>query len=207
MKDKGHVGMNLRINGRKIIENKRLITPSRSVENVVVDKYNQYKKADEQDKKTIKILCGLGAIALVVGATAGGMAINSAIKSNSINDALAEGANNSIGDTKDALANAGVNKLSALNEKTQAGVVSSIIGGSKIKGTSGTFANFLKQKNVNEGTFAKFLNSPTFTKSKLGSSMIKNATNIANNKIDPSGLSASDAITIFNMYEHWRSMR
>ena len=48
--------MNLRINGRKIIENKRLITPSRSVENVVVDKYNQYKKADEQDKKTIKIL-------------------------------------------------------------------------------------------------------------------------------------------------------
>ena len=38
--------MNLRINGRKIIENKRLITPSRSVENVVVDKYNQYKKSD-----------------------------------------------------------------------------------------------------------------------------------------------------------------
>ena len=203
MKDKGHVGMNLRINGRKIIENKQLITPSRSVENVVVDKYNQYKKADERDKKTIKILCGLGAIALVVG----GMAINSAIKSNSISDALAEGANNSIGDTKDALANAGVNKLNALNEKTQAGVVSSIIGGSKIKGTSGTFANFLKQKNVNEGTFAKFLKSPTFTKSKLGSSMIKNATNIANNKIDPNGLSASDAITILNMYEHWRSMR
>ena len=199
--------MNLRINGRKIIENKQLITPSRSVENVVVDKYNQYKKADEQDKKTIKILCGLGAIALVVGATAGGMAINSAIKSNSISDALAEGANNSIGDTKDALANAGVNNLSALNEKTQAGVVSSIIGGSKIKGTSNTFANFLKQKNVNEGTFAKFLNSPTFTKSKLGSSMIKNATNIANNKIDPNGLSASDAITILNMYVHWRSMR
>lgn len=203
--------MILNINGKKIQ------MAERSTEGKTADAIRSFgyrwDDPDPEYRKNFRrrVLLGSG-IVLIAGLTAGAI-VTRELNSIQINNALDNGAADDIGATKDVLADKGIKniknlkfRVDKLNDTAKKNVIYSLINGTKIQESSKTLAGILKENNISRTEFNKFIDSPSFKKSDIGSHLIKTAKKLVSNKRDSEGISADDTDNLISLFNTWKSM-
>lgn len=202
--------MILNINGKKIQ------MAERSTEGKAADAIRSFgyrwDDPDPEFRKNFRrrVLIGSG-IVLIAGLTAGAI-VTRELNSIQINNALDNGAADDIGATKDVLADKGIDKLNSkfrvdkLNTTAKKNVLYSLINGTKIQESSKTLAGILKENNISRTDFNKFIDSPSFKKSDIGSHLMKTAKKLVSNKRDSEGISVDDTDNLISLFNTWKSM-